>query len=1017
MKKTFKAVTVTAASLLVLLLLIVAFLLNFILTPAKLTPVAVEAANRSLNADVRVSRVEVTFFSTFPNFGIRLDSGSVVARCPDGTSAPASGDTLVSFDRAVAVFNPLDLVFRNRISVRRILLFRPRIYAYVDTAGRANWNIALSDSLSVPEAPADTARSAFDASVDVRSIRIRKGRVVFDDRAHGLYARLEDVSLKLRGALSRTVSDLDMGFTAGNIILWRQGDLLLNRLALGIEAKARMDRAGRKLGLDRAVVDVNGLKLGAGGILQGDTARKALQVDIRYGLHVPSLATVLDLVPEAVIPRGKRADTSGEVLFTGAVCGLYSKTALPVVTGELKIEKASARYKGMPYGIESLDTEASFRFDLGKDGDSYVKVNRFRFRGSESTELDLTLDVRRPMTDPRLGFTLRSDMDFGALTRIFPLREGLELSGKFDSDVRGTASVEDVRRGNIGSVVLDGTVRVHDVRLKADIPRLRIRSSVAMKNGEFHLGKVSREKGKAGDGRLGGLVTSHIVFNGMSFRQDSVIDVSIDNVTLDTEGELSSDTARVAPLDVKMGFSGLKLNLGDTVFAFLAKSRISARLRGDGEEPRRASVAGNLETDSLFFKAFGNRLALEKAGFDLTALAPRHKGRAWRTGGVVGFHNLRFRSDRFRLPVRVASTRVSFSNRQLSLDRAQVMVGSSDLLTTGHIDNFMRTLLGKSRTVSGDLNVSSNLLNLNELIAAVNELPAEAPPVCDTLGLQDMRISADTPAADTVPDSLSVFVVPSWLDFRFEARLKKVLLEKAVLENVEGDIHVGGGEVKLSHLTMEAAGADVRTHALYHAPSITDARAGFDLRIRRIDVARLIGFMPSLDTLLPMLRSFEGIVDFDIAAESPLRPDLQIDPDSLRAAVYIRGDSLVLLDGETFAEISKMLMFKNKKRNLIDSVSVNILVEDGAILVYPFRVEMDRYRVAVGGEHKMDMNFNYHISILKSPVPFKLGLDVRGNPDKFKFRLAKARYKKLDMPARVEMIDSMSLVIRRRMKF
>ncbi len=29
------------------------------------------------------------------------------------------------------------------------------------------------------------------------------------------------------------------------------------------------------------------------------------------------------------------------------------------------------------------------------------------------------------------------------------------------------------------------------------------------------------------------------------------------------------------------------------------------------------------------------------------------------------------------------------------------------------------------------------------------------------------------------------------------------------------------------------------------------------------------------------------------------------------------------MDGETFAEISKMLMFKNKERNLIDSVSVD----------------------------------------------------------------------------------------------
>ena len=52
--------------------------------------------------------------------------------------------------------------------------------------------------------------------------------------------------------------------------------------------------------------------------------------------------------------------------------------------------------------------------------------------------------------------------------------------------------------------------------------------------------------------------------------------------------------------------------------------------------------------------------------------------------------------------------------------------------------------------------------------------------------------------------------------------------------------------------------------------------------------------------------------------------------------------------GETFSEISKMLMFKNKERNLIDSVAVDFRIKDGMIEVFPFLVEVDRYKVAVG---------------------------------------------------------------------
>ena len=112
------------------------------------------------------------------------------------------------------------------------------------------------------------------------------------------------------------------------------------------------------------------------------------------------------------------------------------------------------------------------------------------------------------------------------------------------------------------------------------------------------------------------------------------------------------------------------------------------------------------------------------------------------------------------------------------------------------------------------------------------------------------------------------------------------------------------------------------------------------------------------------------------------------------------------MDGETFAEISKKFFFKNKERNLIDSIAVNISVKDGYVTVYPFAVAMDRYRAAVGGTQDLDMNFDYHISILKSPIPFKRGLNITGNLDDMKFRLGRAKYKNLVTPVEIHKVDS-----------
>lgn len=227
-----------------------------------------------------------------------------------------------------------------------------------------------------------------------------------------------------------------------------------------------------------------------------------------------------------------------------------------------------------------------------------------------------------------------------------------------------------------------------------------------------------------------------------------------------------------------------------------------------------------------------------------------------------------------------------------------------------------------------------------------------------------------------------------------------------LFENVHGAVDIKNQAIHLEDLSMRALDADMKAVMVYKAGSPRGGYAGFDFKIRNINIAKLVDFVPALDTIVPMLRSFKGRVMFDVAADARLDSAMNIRIPTLRSAIHIKGDSLVLMDGETFAEISKMLMFKNKKENVFDSISVNVTVHDGNVTVYPFLVEIDRYKAAVGGEQGLDMNFNYHISILKSPLPFKAGVNISGNLDKMKFRIGKAKYKDAVTPAAVHQVDS-----------
>ena len=115
-KNILKITSLFVVALVVLVLGGIALAVNFIFTPEKLTPVVLKVSNQALNAKLDMKSVELTFFSTFPRFGLKLTDGSLVSKAVNDTLWQKT-DSLVSFDKCVVVVNPLDYLYKNKITV------------------------------------------------------------------------------------------------------------------------------------------------------------------------------------------------------------------------------------------------------------------------------------------------------------------------------------------------------------------------------------------------------------------------------------------------------------------------------------------------------------------------------------------------------------------------------------------------------------------------------------------------------------------------------------------------------------------------------------------------------------------------------------------------------------------------------------------------------------------------------------------------------------------------------------
>ncbi|MCX8462897.1 AsmA family protein [Bacteroides fragilis] len=960
-KKILKISGITLGSVLLVLLVAIAFVINFIVTPKKLTPVVLDAANQTLNAHLDMESVELTFFSTFPQFGLKVKNGSLVSRTLNDSNW-CKTDSLLSFKECVLTVNPVAYWTENRIVVHNLSLDKVSVYAYRDKAGQANWEVTRASADTIPE---DTVSADFNSEIDIRNIELKHANLIFDDRNTDIYSRIDDANLKLRLSLTKGVSTLGLKFDNKNILFWQQGELLVNKIATSLRTDITVDRQTAVWKLKDTELNVNGIQLDVNGAFRRDTVAKTIGMDLEYGLHAPSMETVLRMIPKAYV-KDSKVLAKGEVTVSGRVRGVYGDKKLPAVSLKIGIKEASAQYKGLPYGIDEVTADFDAYVDLMRHQPSYLNLKIFHFKGAH-TEVLADAKVDDLLNDPLITFHTKSTVDLDALAKTFPLQESVTIRGKLDADMGMKCRLSTLKKQDIGRMKLGGKLELNDFELKDTAKDFNFlgNATFRFRDNETLQAQVDIRK---------------LVLRSRLLSSD--IERLVANVTSTNP----QDTTRIVSLQCDMEVSKLHASMGDSIKLYSARAKAQAALEPQEADVTKPAVDFSLRADSLFFSAAETRMAMNVAGIKMKA--EKLNDSLWVPKGIVGFDRLRFRTPEFGLPIRMAKTAVTVDGPKIRLKNASVRIGRSDMTATGDMEGVYRAMT-KGEKLTAHLSLTSNLIDCNQLINSLS-FPQDTTEVL----------------TDSVPSEMKLFVIPRNIDFELQTDLKKVVFEKMLFENVHGAVDIKNQAIHLEDLSMRALDADMKAVMVYKASSPRGGYAGFDLKIRNINIAKLVDFVPSLDTIVPMLRSFKGRVMFDVAADARLDSAMNIRIPTLRSAIHIKGDSLVLMDGETFAEISKMLMFKNKKENVFDSISVNVTVHDGNVTVYPFLVEIDRYKAAIGGEQGLDMNFNYHISILKSPLPFKAGVNITGNLDKMKFRIGKAKYKDAVTPAAVHRVDS-----------
>lgn len=940
-KKTVKVSTIAIVSIVGLVVVIGSIALYLVLTPQRLTPIVEQLAAEYIDAKLEFDEVELTVISTFPRIGVRLKDAVLRSNTNDSL---AMSDTIAYIKSAVVVFNPVKMIFDKNIAINTIKLDSPYVYTYIDTLGRMNWDIFKTDTTA-------SDSSKFSMTMNLDKFELNNAKVVFDDRQSEIFGRIQNVNADIKGSFDKS-SKIKAGITLDRVLLWQRGEVLESGLDVEIKVDAHNDAGKKQLIISDMCVVLNGLDIDVSGWARRDS------VMLNASVQTDDINKILQLIPKRYISVKQKIDTKGVFKVDIDAIGAIGKKILPPLNVRFSIVDCGFKYDGFEYGIDDLDTKITAYIDLTRKTKSYVNVDTFSMSG---TSLNMVFSGK---IDDALGnnpiFAARTDIDidFNTLSKTLPYSDSVDISGSFCFNGTIKSTLNDVRNIKWQNIALTGKIEMTNLELTNNNIEFHFKNNLSVVNLENLTNGNMNVYGHVGTVRIS---------------KSNVYDTRLKSADISLEVVRKKDS--ITSAYGTLGYSGIYFALPkDSIFLTSSASNMKV-----GIDDR---ISFKFKTDTLAVGLKRSYAVLNSANIDASILRKKWTG----LDGHVQFQGIDIDTYYFPLAIRVESTTLSLNKDVIDLSKVDMRVGKSQFIISGSASGLLKSYKNKDEIIKLKGIMQSKNLDLNELIYASSTL---------------FDYGSDTSQIAEVIDTTSgypIFFLPKKLEANLTVNVDTLKFMDLVLTNTKGGVTMDQDKFRVRRILSHYMGSPISFRGLYssnEADSSVNVTFAFDAK--DIDVKKVTQLFPYLDSLTPIIRSVDGVVDLDLVAKSDFQNKLNVDMAKLDASIMVTAQKVEIPENETLTSVAKLLMFKNKQVTKVDSVSLQMNVGKGVVDIYPFIMDVDRYRVALGGTQLLEgnMDMDYHVSVLKSPVPIKFGINIKGNFEDFSVGIGKTQFKYL----------------------
>lgn len=926
-----------------------------------------KAVQENVEWALEYSDLRASAFAHFPRISLSVDSLSLL----EPKDAPS--DTVAAFDSFRLEFNPWQILL-GRIRINELSL--------------NGLKLRLEEFIAEP-APEDSVKKSFTYPrlplVIVDSLSLgSETRISYSDPQTALRVNADLYAFGLSGKMKMNPGSLGIG------------------IALDMDSKAILRTAeyGRmdiplSLEGDLGFNASEGCSELSAQALTAGLAYLPLQLDGKVVFYPDSLAVDADAkvsdCPVDMILRqyadnifGRTADfsTDAQLSLDIRAEGVFSDGEYPEVTACLRVPESR-----LSYHPDSLDAQLMIDLDaqLQRSGKLTASIHEFE---ASVPGVDLKLDGS-------VSELLSGDPCYRLLAEASAQLDSLP---PFVPEILGLSKVE-------GDMQLTLDAHTHHSEL------LSYRFAEADIKGGLESKSVVIESPK--DSINASIFDSKLVLS--SDRSGFDMDIYMDSVYFNSGVKL---IARARGINSKGSVTKFKkdtlflpsFNLGldsQTLFLKLGSSRYGVRdadiaLRARQTEPlaprqRRQLQLLNPERD----------FAQQDFDISLDSSMVKHL-RNWSATGHVKVGSGFYASPVLPLRTRITALSADFNDRDIIVDTIAVASGTSDLNLSGYLRGVKRSLMGKGR-IESRLKADAKRINVNELVAALSVGKRDIGDVAPEDEFDESFVTDTLADAQIDLKDLEMFVVPGNLDIELGLKADTVNFLEPRIGPLSTGVKIKNGIMQLSQTEIDTEFGGIGLDAFYSTKSKTDISAGVNLNLSGVEVDKVKQVLPSVDSLLPALSNFHGNLDVDLSATAQLDTNMNILMPTLDGLLRVKGRDMALDNTLNISKIAKLILFGNQELLKIDNMQVDALLHDSRLEIFPFEFGIDRYSFALRGTQNFDKTMYYHLSLLRAPLLFRVGVNVYGTLDNWRIELARARYREGHLPAYTKQLDNVQL--------